>query len=137
MGKSHTEIVKGWFTIAKRDLDSAHRLASGPNPYLDTAISHCQQAAEKAVKGFLVFHHQDFPKTHDIRKVVALAETIEPRFASWQDAAELLTPYATAFRYTDDILEPSQDEFDEALKAAADLYIFVLSVIPAETHPKQ
>ncbi len=137
MGKTHNEIVLSWFAIAKRDLDSARRLTTDPDPYLDTAIYHCQQAAEKAVKGFLVFHNQDFPKTHDVRKVIAIAETIEPRFGAWLDAGELLTPFATAFRYTDDILEPSQDEFDEALKAAADLYIFVLSVIPAETHPKQ
>jgi HEPN domain-containing protein len=135
MGKSHNEIVLSWFAIAKRDLDSAYRLATDPNPYLDTAIYPYQQAAEKSVKGFLVFHNQEFPKTHDIRKIVALAEAIEPHFESWLDAADVLTPYATPFRYTDDILEPSQDEFDQALKSATDLYIFVLSLLPPETHP--
>ncbi len=45
-----------WFAKAKRDLDSATKLAEGPEPYLDTAIYHCQQAAEKAVKGFLIYH---------------------------------------------------------------------------------
>lgn len=137
MGKTHNEIVLSWFAIAKRDLDSARRLTTDPDPYLDTAIYHYQQAAEKAVKGFLVFHNQDFPKTHDVRKVIAIAETIEPRFGAWLDAGELLTPFATAFRYTDDILEPSQDEFDQALKSAADLYAFVLSLLPTETHPKK
>ncbi|MDQ6834413.1 MAG: HEPN domain-containing protein, partial [Chloroflexota bacterium] len=127
MDKSLQDIVFSWFAIAQRDLDSARRLASGPNPYLDTAIFHCQQAAEKAVKGFLIFHNRDFPKTHDIRKVVALAETIEPRSGAWLDAAELLTPYATAFRYTDEPIEPSQDEFDHALISADDLSTFVLS----------
>ena len=137
MSKSHNEIVLSWLVIAKRDLDSARRLATGPDPYLDTAIYPCQQAAEKSVKGFLVFQNRAFPKTHDVRKVVALAEIIEPRFGAWLDAAELLMLYATAFRYTDDILEPGQEEFDQALKSAADLYMFVLSVLPTETHPKQ
>jgi len=137
MGKTHSETVRAWFIIAKRDLDSARRLTTGPDPYLDTALYHWQQAAEKAVKGFLVFHNPAFPKTHDVRKVVALTETVEPRCGEWLDAGELLTPFATAFRYTDDILEPSQDEFDQALKSAADLYAFVLSLLPIETHTKQ
>lgn len=136
MDKSDKEHVISWFTIALHDLESARKLATEPDPYLDTAIYHCQQAAEKAVKGFLVFHHRDFPKTHDIRKVVSLAETIEPGFAAWVSAAELLTPYATVFRYTDDVLEPSRDEFDQALQSAHDLYAFVLSLLPSETHPK-
>lgn len=135
MAESNKGIVISWFTIAKRDLDSARRLAAGPDPYLDTAIYHCQQAAEKAVKGFLVFHNLEFPKTHDIRKVVVLAEAVEPGFAAWLSAAELLTPYATAFRYTDDILDPSQDEFDQALQSASDLYTFVLSLLPIDVHP--
>lgn len=136
MGKSDKEHVISWFTIAKRDLDSARKLAAGLDPYLDTAIYHCQQAAEKAVKGFLVFHNREFPKTHDIRKVIVLAEAFEPGFAAWLSAAELLTPYATVFRYTDDILEPSQDEFDQALQSADDLYAFVLSLLPTEVYPK-
>ncbi|MDQ2787887.1 MAG: HEPN domain-containing protein [Chloroflexota bacterium] len=137
MGKSHQEIALSWFAIAQRDLDSARRLAIGPNSYLDTAIYHCQQAAEKAVKGFLVFHNRDFPKTHDIRKVVALVEAVESRFASWLDATELLTPYATAFRYTDELIEPNQDESDHPLKSADDLYTFVFSLLPPAIHPKQ
>ena len=136
MGKPHNEVVRSWFAIAKRDLDSAYRLATGPDPYLDTAVYHCQQAGEKAVKGFLVFHNRDFPHTHDVRNVVAIAETIEPRFGAWLDAADLLTPFATAFCYTDELIELRQDEFDQALKAAADLYAFVLSLLPPETHPK-
>ena len=38
---------------ARRDLASAIRLLDGEPPYLDTAVYHCQQAAEKALKGFL------------------------------------------------------------------------------------
>jgi HEPN domain-containing protein len=109
MDESDKEHVVSWSMIAKRDLDSARKLAAGIDPYLDTAIDHCQQAAENADKGFLALHTVGFPKTHDIRKVVALAEVIEPGFAPWLSAAELLTPYAIAFRNTDDVLEPSRE----------------------------
>ncbi len=50
MDKSSTEISARWFTTAKHDLDSASRLATGPDPYLDSGPYHCQQAAEKSVK---------------------------------------------------------------------------------------
>jgi hypothetical protein len=50
------------------------------------------------------------------------------------DAAITLTPYATAYRYPGEsaALEPSRQEFDEALRLAADLFTFVCSLLPAE-----
>ncbi len=77
-------MVRGWLIKAKHDLESAHRLAVGDDPLLDTAIYHCQQAAEKAVKGFLVLHGQPFGKTHDIRILIEQAEKDESGFALWQ-----------------------------------------------------
>jgi hypothetical protein len=48
------ELVKSWLDKAQRDLDSAVRLTTGPEPFFDIAVYHCQQAAEKAIKGWLV-----------------------------------------------------------------------------------
>jgi HEPN domain-containing protein len=106
------ELVRVWLGKAQRDLASAQRLANDPDPYLDTAIYHCQQAAEKAIKGWLVFHDQRFEKTHDLRLLVTMAVPIDPRFSNWFDAAERLTPYATAFRYPDELLSPDTVEFN-------------------------
>jgi HEPN domain-containing protein len=61
MDEAKRELVQNWLTKAQRDLAAARKFSTEPDPYLDTAIYHCQQAAEKAVKGFLVFHDQDFP----------------------------------------------------------------------------
>ena len=33
------------------------------------ALYHCQQAAEKALKGFLAFHDHPFRRTHDLREL--------------------------------------------------------------------
>jgi len=54
-----------------------------------------------------------------------------------------LTPYVTEFRYPSGLLEPSRDEFGQALEAASGLYAFVLSpaagsatlLAPAEYRP--
>lgn len=43
-----------WMKKAANELNSAKKLASGSDKVPDTAIYHCRQAAEKAVKGYLV-----------------------------------------------------------------------------------
>jgi HEPN domain-containing protein len=129
-------LVQAWLTKAASDLRSARILAAETDPPLDTAIYHRQQPAEKAVKGFLVFHDTRFEKTHDIRVLGLLAASIEPRFHDWQHAAQLLTPYVHRFRYPSDVGEPKPDEFKQALATAGNLYTFVLSLLPTGTHPQ-
>jgi HEPN domain-containing protein len=135
MDEPKRELVRNWLIRAERDLLAAQKLSAEPNPSLDTAIFHCQQAAEKAIKGFLVLHDKRFEKTHDITVLVNLAMPFNNGFSSWLDAGERLTPYAVAFRYPGDVLEPEQEEFDQALKAARGVYSFVLSLLPKEVHP--
>ena len=90
-------LVRNWIMKARRDLLSAKKLARGKEPYLDTAIYHCQQMAEKVVKGWLVYNDISFEKTHDLRLLVTLAAEVEPKFNSWLDAAEQITPLAYLF----------------------------------------
>ena len=125
-------LVRNWLKKARRDLLSARRLARGKDPYFDTAIYHCQQTAEKAVKGWLVYHDQSFEKTHDLRLLVTLASEIEPRFTGWFDVAEQISPYATAYRYPGEVLEPTEDEFKQALTASIKFYDFICSLLPIE-----
>lgn len=110
------ELVRNWLTIAQHDLAAARKLAAGPDPYLDVAVYHCQQVAEKAVKGFLVFHDQPFEKTHDVEVLLTLALRYNTGFSSWIDAAVRLTPYATEFRYPTGLSAPPRDEFEQALE---------------------
>src|SRR5262245_28323609 len=99
MDEAKQELVQTWLTKAQHDLAAARKLAEKPDPYLDVAIYHCQQAAEKAVKGFLVFYDKEFEKTHNIRLLITLAIPYESGFSSWLKAATQLTPYAGMFRY--------------------------------------
>ncbi|MBM3333701.1 HEPN domain-containing protein [Candidatus Sumerlaeota bacterium] len=135
MTESKHGLVQAWLIKASRDLASARTLAYAENPLLDTAIYHCQQAAEKAVKGFLVFHDIRFEKIHLVGKLVALAATVVPQFAAYEERAEFLTPFATTFRYPGEALDVAFDEFEEALQNAEDLYAFVLSLLPKEVRP--
>jgi len=86
-------------------------------------------------QGFLACHDQAVVKTHDVRFLVNQALALEPGFEEWLEAAECVTPYATAYRYPDEVLEPEEGEFETARDAAAGLVEFVLRLLPKEVHP--
>ena len=137
MDDARTELLRSWLTKALSVLKSARLLGAADEPPLDTAIYHCQQTAEKAVKAFLVSRGVTPEKTHDIRKLTVQASGFEPKFNEFVELAVSLTPYAWEFRYPDDLAEtfPTREEFDEALRHAQTIYDFVLSLLPAEAHP--
>jgi HEPN domain-containing protein len=110
-----------WLALARRDLDSAKRLLAGDPPYRDTAAYHCQQAAEKALKCFLTVTGTPFPKTHDLTALVALTAAADARSGRWDEAAIVLTPYATLYRYPDAFPEPGDEDLREAVELAEDL----------------
>jgi HEPN domain-containing protein len=125
-------LVHNWLMKSRRDLLSARKLARGVQPYLDTAIFHCQQSMEKAVKGWLVYHDLPFGKTHDLRLLVTQASEIDSKFADWFDVAVQVSPYATAYRYPGELLEPTEDEYKQAFKTASGFYEFICSNLPPE-----
>src|SRR5882672_10702011 len=132
MADASASEAKAW-----RDLETARRAATGEPPFYDVAVYHCQQAAEKAVKAFLVHHGKPYEKTHDIEVLTDLACEIDSNFNTLADAADALTPYATRFRYPNATfaVEPQPAEYDEALKYAQAIYDFVLNLLPADGRP--
>ena len=101
------------------------------------AIYHCQQAAEKAVKGWLQSQDDPFPKTHDIEDLTAQAARLNGDFSQFAKSAAVLTPYVSAFRYPggSDEPMPAHEEFNEALQLAQAIYDFVLNLLPTEARP--
>ena len=99
MDASKAELVRDWLTRASHDLQAARLLAAPDHPLLNTAIYHCQQAAEKAVKAWLQSRDDPFPKTHDIEELVEQAGKLNPDFRRLTLPASVLTPYVSAFRY--------------------------------------
>ncbi len=138
MADAKCELVREWLSIANRDLAAARRLASGDDPLWDNAAYHCQQAAEKAVKGYPVFCDRRFRKTHDIVDLMETAIEHEARFVAWFDAAKLLTPYAQELRYPAEgevPLEMDAEHYRDAERAAVGILDFVRSLLPAEARP--
>ncbi|MCA9972006.1 MAG: HEPN domain-containing protein [Anaerolineales bacterium] len=135
MTDAKAELVRSWLIKAERDLASARVLATSELGLLDTAVYHCQQGAEKAVKGYLVFCDQEFERTHDIEVLIRSAMIHLAEFTDWIDVGIRLTPYARIYRYPGYATEPTVEQFSHALSAAEGLYRFVLSSLPEEMRP--
>jgi HEPN domain-containing protein len=137
MDDTKREWVRSWLTKAHDDLRSACALVALPEPATETAIYHCQQAAEKALKGYLAFRDRPLERTHDLERLLELATALESAFASLETQTDILNPYATAFRYPDapGVLSPSVAEVTAAIEHAQTVYDFVRQHIPEVAHP--
>ena len=70
--------TKAWFRKAKADLRAAEHALLAQPPLLEDLFFHCQQVAEKALKGFLVWNSQPFRKTHSLEEIGELCLAVDP-----------------------------------------------------------
>lgn len=68
------EFVHQWLLKANADLMAARHLLTGGALLSFGAAFHAQQAVEKLLKAVLVWHQVEFPKTHDIGRILDLGE---------------------------------------------------------------
>ena len=123
--------VRQWLIKADHDLRSARRLFTDDPPLLDTAAYHCQQAVEKSLKAFLALNEVPLSKSHLLLPLLEKCLEHQADFEQLRDAAEVLTPFATAFRYPGDVLEPEIRDVEEAIGLADLVVAFVLRKMPA------
>ncbi len=127
--------TKGWFTKAASDLRAAEFEFGASPPLLADIVFHCQQAAEKSLKGFLSWHNIAFRKTHSLEEIGEQCLQIDSTLKPIIDRAVPLTDYAWKFRYPGEPDEPSVAEAQEALAIAREVYEGVLIRLPEETRP--
>jgi HEPN domain-containing protein len=96
-------LTERWIAKAETDYRTARRLAEDAEGLLEPIAFHCQQAAEKYLKAFLVSRGADFPKTHDIRQLLYLVEPFAMELAAALRDLDALTPYGVEIRYPDDL----------------------------------
>lgn len=132
MDEPKKQELRQWLIKAKHDIMSAERLLAGDPPLLDTAVYHCQQAAEKALKAFLTLHDLPFQKVHVLSSIIEQCAKIDPSFEELSDIGDILTPYATMFRYPGGVLEPEEADAHEAFRLSRFLFEFVVLRMPSE-----
>ncbi|GHU97865.1 hypothetical protein FACS189483_04970 [Spirochaetia bacterium] len=92
--------VKEWIEIADTDFAAANHMATTmyPVPYAIVCF-HCQQTAEKYIKGFLAFNDVEPPKIHDLIPLINLCEPFNPKFSTMKEKCVSLTEYGVEPRY--------------------------------------
>lgn len=77
------EYIENWLKKAENDLKIVkHELELSEDEIVkDAACFHCQQAVEKYLKAYLIFHKIDFPRTHNIEYLIEQAAKIDNDFA--------------------------------------------------------
>jgi len=121
------EYAKQWFDKAKSDLLNAdNNLAADKVPY-DTVCFHCQQAAEKLLKGFLVAHSCEYPITHNLFVILDKVVEYDAFAESLRETLALLNPYAVEIRYPGDELTLTVDNAVEARQAAQEVFEWMRS----------
>ena len=123
------EIALEWIAKAQRDLEAARRMIDCAEPLLDTGAYHCQQAAEKALKGWLTFRSVSVTKTYDLVHLVRECARTEADFQDLLEMSDFLSPFAVDFRYPGDLFEPPLEEAQMALQAAGKIVHVVAAKI--------
>lgn len=126
------ELVQQWLIRANRDLRSAEVLTTSKTPLHEEACFHCQQAAEKSLKAFLVLREVDFQWTHQIELLIDLCAEVDAAFSSLHPTADRLTAYAVRFRYPGHGSVVTGGQVRVALEAAREVYGFVSDRMPHE-----
>jgi HEPN domain-containing protein len=117
--------AREWLARAERDLQAARNEVNAAFPLPEMTAYHAQQAVEKGFKAFLTASCVPFRYTHDLVELQAQCEAIDPNFGQFLPAAQMLTPYATQFRYPGGQLAPPLEEAQQAIELAAAIVSFV------------
>jgi HEPN domain-containing protein len=109
MTREENEYLKNWLFRANEDIAVIENLfIADPELYASTICLHAQQAVEKFLKAFLVYHNVDFPRTHDVDFLILECQKIdnEDFFLDLKN----LSDFGVSLRYPDDFYVPDKEE---------------------------
>lgn len=125
--------ARRWVARADLDAAAAERLLTGEPPLPSVAAFHCQQAAEKLLKGALVGAGVRPRKTHDLASLADEVVGLMPALAPLAGPLAPRTLWSFAFRYPldegVDEPEPTVTEIRTVLDQLVELRAAVLRAI--------
>jgi HEPN domain-containing protein len=127
--KQKSELIKDWIQKAEHDLGMAALALENKPEYTDSICFHCQQAAEKYLKAYLVFLDVEFEKKHNLGYLLDLINEKEHVSTEMYDMLEKLDDYAVEIRYPEGSLEPTIEEAKESFEIAKQAKEFALGKI--------
>ena len=118
MSAPDLDLARRWLQKAENDLVTARQTLLLPDGPTDTVAFHAQQAVEKALKALLTSVHVEFPKIHDLIRLLDMALPHLPGLARYRSAFGEMSNYAVQSRYPDDFVELTRDDVVRSLKIA-------------------
>ena len=125
-------LAKEWFEKGNHDVDEA-KLSFEHGGWTDIICFHCQQAAEKYLKGFLVSQGLNIGKLkkwqiHELPKLWKECNELNRKFESIEEECIILNEYYIQPRYP--LGEPkvySKAEAEAAIEATAKMVALIIS----------
>jgi HEPN domain-containing protein len=93
------DVAKEWFKIAEADLSSAEFLQNMQSVPTEIICYHCQQSAEKYLKGFLALNSEEIKRTHDLVILNKECRKYDEDFEAIEEDCLMLTDYGVNIRY--------------------------------------
>lgn len=122
------KIANEWFEIAQTDLDSAEFLLQMHPLPAEIVCFHCQQAAEKFLKGFLALQNEKIQRTHDLMVLLRNCSQHDAGFDSLENECLTLTDYSVAIRYPSPI-DITDDDAKKAINHAKRIQEILFSIL--------
>lgn len=127
---AESDLARQWLKKAESDLLNADNNLRADKIPFDTVCFHCQQAAEKLLKAYLVGKSHPYPFTHDLLLLLQQVLPVDTNAEKLRDALSLLMPYAVEIRYPDEAYEPTEEDAKEARAAAEEVRSWLRASLP-------
>lgn len=134
MQKSPIELnIDQWIEKATEDELTCQSILKHKDAPSGPVCFCAQQMAEKYLKALLIFHSQDFPKIHDLKRLATLLEPYVKNIFELEEKFNVLNKFYAVTRYPGDFPEGfSWKDAEEAFEAAIRIKEFVLEKIKAQ-----
>ncbi len=127
--------TRAWLTKADEDLRACEVCLAARRPLLGTVTYHAQQAAEKAMKAWLVWHGRPFRKTHHLVEIAEPCWQVDPSLRPLLERSLPLSQYAWKHRYPGEPVDATRDEATAAMQLAQAITGAMLERLPSEVRP--
>jgi len=119
------DIAHEWFSVGEVDLNSAKFLLSMEPTPIEVVCYHCQQSAEKYLKGFIALNGGEILKTHDLLILNKKCCEYNKAFVEIRNDCIELVDYGVQARYPF-YVDVEKHDMELAIKSADRIKKFVI-----------
>jgi HEPN domain-containing protein len=119
-----------WLKKAENDLLNIENNLAAPRVPWDTVCYHAQQAAEKLLKAFLVYHNLYPPHIHDLVALLGRCAQYDHTLGTLEGDCGRLTYYSVSVRYPDLLYDPDEEDTRALVEAVYRIQDAIIERLP-------